>query len=108
MRCGGDLIVPVEGVSFDLNSREVIGLVGDAGSGKSTTALALLGMARPPGKILGGEVYFEGRDLLKLPDAEMRAIRGRDIGIIVQKPACCVEPNVAGGAANRFCLPSPQ
>ena len=93
----GDLIVPVEGVSFDLNSREVIGLVGDAGSGKSTTALALLGMARPPGKILGGEVYFEGRDLLKLPDAEMRAIRGRDIGIIVQNPRAALNPMLRVG-----------
>lgn len=93
----GDLILPVEGVSFDLNSREVVGLVGDAGSGKSTTALALMGMARPPGKILGGEVLFEGSDLLTLPDAEIRAIRGRDIGIIVQNPRAALNPMLRVG-----------
>lgn len=93
----GDLIVPVEGVSFDLNPREVVGLIGDAGSGKSTTALALMGLARPPGKILGGEVHFDGRDLLTLPDAEVRAIRGRDIGIIVQNPRAALNPMLRVG-----------
>ena len=93
----GDLIVPVDGVSFDLNTREVVGLVGDAGSGKSTTALALMGMARPPGKILGGKVEFDGRDLLTLPDAEIRAIRGRDIGIIVQNPRAALNPMLRVG-----------
>ena len=93
----GDLIVPVDGVSFDLNTREVVGLVGDAGSGKSTTALALMGMARPPGKILGGKVEFDGCDLLTLPDAEIRAIRGRDIGIIVQNPRAALNPMLRVG-----------
>ena len=93
----GDLIVPVAGVSFDLNPHEVVGLVGDAGSGKSTTALALMGLARPPGKILGGSVEFGGRDLLTLPDAEIRAIRGRDIGIIVQNPRAALNPMLRVG-----------
>ena len=88
---------PVAGVSFDINPREVVGLVGDAGSGKSTTALSLLGLARPPGKITGGSITFEGRDLLKLPEDELRAIRGRDIGIIVQNPRAALNPMLRVG-----------
>ncbi|MCX7301269.1 MAG: ABC transporter ATP-binding protein [Rhodobacterales bacterium] len=83
---------PVDGASFTINPREVVGLVGDAGAGKSTAALALLGLARAPGAITGGEVIFEGRDLLKLPEDDMRAIRGRDIGIIVQNPRAALNP----------------
>ena len=88
----GQLVTPVEDVSFDIRPHEVVGLVGDAGSGKSTTALALMGLARPPGRILGGQVVFEERDLLTRSDAEMRAIRGRDIGIIVQNPRAALNP----------------
>lgn len=88
----GRMIKPVDGLSFKVREREVVGLIGDAGSGKSTAALALLGLARAPGKILGGKVEFDGRDLLKLPDAEIRAIRGRDIGIIVQNPRSSLNP----------------
>ncbi|WP_051231467.1 ABC transporter ATP-binding protein [Kaistia adipata] len=88
----GRMVKPVDGLSFKVHEREVVGLIGDAGSGKSTAALALLGLARPPGKILGGRVEFDGRDLLKLPEAEIRAIRGRDIGIIVQNPRSSLNP----------------
>ncbi len=86
------MLQPVRGVSFDIAPREVVGLVGDAGSGKSTTALALLGLVRAPGKILAGTVSFGGSDLLSLPDQEIRAIRGRDIGIIVQNPRAALNP----------------
>ena len=86
------LLQPVKGVSFDIAPREVVGLVGDAGSGKSTTALALLGLVRAPGRIIAGTVRFGGRDLLSLPDAEIRAIRGREIGIIVQNPRAALNP----------------
>ena len=88
---------PVDGVSFTINPREVVGLVGDAGSGKSTTALALLGLARNPGKITGGEVIFDGQDLLKLSEDQARAIRGRDIGIIVQNPRSALNPMLRVG-----------
>lgn len=88
---------PVAGVSFAIRPREVVGLVGDAGSGKSTTALALLGLARAPGQITGGEVIFGGRDLLALSDAELRAVRGRDIGIIVQNPRASLNPMLRVG-----------
>ena len=88
----GGIVTPVEGVSFYLRPREVVGLVGDAGSGKSTTALALMGLARPPGKILGGQVIFDGQDLLGLADADIRKIRGKDIGLIVQNPRAALNP----------------
>jgi oligopeptide/dipeptide ABC transporter ATP-binding protein len=88
---------PVDGVSFAINPREVVGLIGDAGSGKSTTALALLGLARPPGRITGGQILFGGQDLLTLPDDALRAIRGRDIGIIVQNPRASLNPMLRVG-----------
>jgi oligopeptide/dipeptide ABC transporter ATP-binding protein len=88
---------PVDGVSFAINPREVVGLIGDAGSGKSTTALALLGLARPPGRITKGQIHFEGHDLLTLPDEQLRAIRGRDIGIIVQNPRASLNPMLRVG-----------
>ena len=88
---------PVAGVSFDINPHEIVGLVGDAGSGKSTTALSLLGLARPPGRITGGRVVFGGRDLLRLPEDDLRAVRGRDIGIIVQNPRAALNPMLRVG-----------
>ena len=88
----GRMVRPVNGVSFTIREREIVGLVGDAGSGKSTTALALLGLARPPGRILGGRVEFGGKNLLELPDEAIRAIRGKEIGIIVQNPRAALNP----------------
>lgn len=93
----GGSVRPVAGVDFEIRGREVVGLVGDAGSGKSTVALALLGLARPPGRITAGEVMFEGRDLLKLAEHELRAIRGRDIGVIVQNPRAALNPMLRVG-----------
>ncbi|WP_421928610.1 dipeptide ABC transporter ATP-binding protein [Neoaquamicrobium sediminum] len=93
----GGMFRPVDGASFAIREREVVGLVGDAGSGKSTAALALLGLCRPPGRILSGRVAFEGRDLLQLSDDELRAVRGRDIGIIVQNPRSALNPMLRVG-----------
>lgn len=89
---GRDWHRPVDGLSLRIHEREVVGLVGDAGSGKSTAALALLGLARAPGQILGGSVRFDGRELLGMPDAELRRIRGREIGLIVQNPRSALNP----------------
>ena len=83
---------PVDGLSMTIREREIVGLIGDAGSGKSTVALALLGLARAPGRILSGSVFFQGQDLLALDDAAIRRIRGRDIGIIVQSPRKALNP----------------
>lgn len=88
---------PVRGLDIAIRESEIVGLVGDAGSGKSTAALSLLGLVRPPGKILSGEVMFDGKNLLKLADDEIRAIRGRDIGIIVQSPRSALNPMLKVG-----------
>ncbi len=93
----GGAVTPIDGLSLSIRRREVVGLVGDAGSGKSTAALALLGLVRPPGEITSGEVIFEGRDLLKLPPEELRAVRGRDIGVIAQNPRAALNPMLRVG-----------
>ncbi len=71
-------------VTFELKPGERLGLVGESGSGKSTTALAILRMIKPPGRISGGEVWLDGTDLVKLSDEEMRQMRGNQISMIPQ------------------------
>jgi oligopeptide/dipeptide ABC transporter ATP-binding protein len=83
----------VEDVSFDLAEGEVLGIVGESGSGKSVTALSLLRLIPdPPGKIAGGEVLFEGRNLLTLSERRMREIRGAAISMIFQEPMTSLNP----------------
>jgi peptide/nickel transport system ATP-binding protein len=74
----------VNGVSFTLGRGETFGLVGESGSGKSTIALALLRLIKPPGRIEGGEVVLDGRDLLTLPEEEMRRVRLGEIAMVAQ------------------------
>ena len=76
----------VSDVSFDLRRGEAFALVGESGCGKSTTARAILRLIRSPGRITGGQVRFEGRDLLELSSKEMSQVRGREIGMIFQNP----------------------
>jgi oligopeptide/dipeptide ABC transporter ATP-binding protein len=71
-------------VSFSIKRGETLGLVGESGSGKSMTALAMLGLVPPPGKITGGSIWFDGRDLAAISEAEMNRVRGSDISIIFQ------------------------
>jgi peptide/nickel transport system ATP-binding protein/oligopeptide transport system ATP-binding protein len=83
----------VEDVSFDLAQGEVLGIVGESGSGKSVTALSILRLIpSPPGRIAGGEVLFEGRNLLTLPERRMREIRGAAISMIFQEPMTSLNP----------------
>lgn len=82
----------VRGASFAIAPGEIVGLTGDSGSGKSTLGLALLGLVRQPGRIQGGQVIVEGVNLLALPEAERRARRGRQIGLIVQNPRGSLSP----------------
>jgi phosphonate C-P lyase system protein PhnK len=81
----------VEDVSFDLAPGEILGVVGESGSGKSVTALSILRLIPAPGRITG-EIAFAGADLMRLPEAEMRAIRGRDIAMIFQEPMTSLNP----------------
>ncbi|MBI5117164.1 ABC transporter ATP-binding protein [Candidatus Poribacteria bacterium] len=83
----------VDGISFSIGQGRTLGLVGESGCGKSVTALSILRLIpSPPGRIVGGEIVFEGRDLLKLPESQMRSVRGNDIGMIFQEPMTSLNP----------------
>jgi len=82
----------VDGVSFEVEPGETIGLVGESGCGKSVTSLAILGLLPRRGVRVSGSVRFGGRELLKLSDAELREIRGRDIAMVFQDPMTSLNP----------------
>ena len=82
----------VNGVSFSLRQGETLGLVGESGSGKSMTALSILRLVPPPGRIVGGEIKFDGEDLLHKSEGEMRQIRGKRISMILQDPMTSLNP----------------
>lgn len=83
----------VDGVSYDLKEGETLGLVGESGCGKSVSALSILRLiANPPGKIVGGEIFFEGKDVLKISEEEIRNIRGNHIAMIFQEPMTSLNP----------------
>ncbi|WP_374447085.1 ABC transporter ATP-binding protein [Stella sp.] len=85
--------VAVDGVGFHVGAGETFGIVGESGSGKSLTALALLRLVpSPPGRIAGGRVRFEGKDLVQASEAEMEHIRGARIGMIFQEPMSALNP----------------
>jgi oligopeptide/dipeptide ABC transporter ATP-binding protein len=86
------LVRAVDGVSFYLDRGELLGLVGESGCGKSMTALSVMRLIAPPGKIVGGEILFDGKDLLKFSDSEMRQMRGDDIAMIFQDPMTSLNP----------------
>ena len=87
------IVKAVDGVSFDLHKGETIGIVGESGSGKSVTNLSVINMIpSPPGKIAGGEILFMGRDLLKMPQKEIRSIRGNKISMVFQDPMTSLNP----------------
>jgi oligopeptide/dipeptide ABC transporter ATP-binding protein len=82
----------VDDVSFALGEGETLGIVGESGSGKTTLALSLLRLLPPAARIVGGEIRFEGEDLLKKPAVEMRRIRGKRIAMILQDPMASLNP----------------
>ncbi len=86
-------VYAVNGVSFDLDEGETLGLVGESGCGKSVTNLAIMRLLpKPAGRVEGGQVYFEGQDLLALSEPEMRDLRGREIAMIFQDPMTSLNP----------------
>jgi oligopeptide/dipeptide ABC transporter ATP-binding protein len=92
-RTGAGLVRAVDGVSYTVDQGETVAVVGESGSGKSVGALSILRLIPdPPGRVVAGEVLFDGRDLLALSEAEMRLIRGRDIGMVFQEPMTSLNP----------------
>ncbi len=87
------VVKAVNGISYDLNEGETIGIVGESGCGKSVSVLSMMRLIpTPPGKITGGEVLFEGRDLLKMDGEEIRHVRGNRIAMIFQDPMTSLNP----------------
>ncbi len=83
----------VEGISYTVGRGEMVAIVGESGCGKSVSALSIMRLlAKPAGRVVGGRILFEGRDLLELSEEEMREVRGRDISMIFQEPMTSLNP----------------
>lgn len=86
------VVKAVDGVDFFVKQGEVLGLVGESGCGKSVTSLSIMRLVGVPGKVIEGEVFFGGTDLLKLPEAEMVKVRGNRVSMIFQQPQSSLNP----------------
>ncbi len=95
---GDGVVHAVDNVSFNVRRGEAVALVGESGCGKSVTALSILRLVAPPGKITGGEVRFKGKDLASLSEREMRDVRGDDIAMVFQEPMTSLNPVFKIGA----------
>jgi ABC-type dipeptide/oligopeptide/nickel transport system ATPase component len=93
----GELRV-IDGVSLTIEEGEVLGLVGETGSGKSVTAYSIMGLLKRPGKVVGGEVVWDGRDLLKIPARQLeQQVRGRQMSMIFQSTREALNPVIKVG-----------
>ena len=96
-------ITAVNDVSFEVAAGETVAIVGESGSGKSVTALSILRLIPdPPGHIESGEILFDGQDLLKMSDDEMRTVRGNRIAMIFQEPMSSLNPSLTVSGAPRI------
>jgi peptide/nickel transport system ATP-binding protein len=87
----------VSDVSFDLHEREVLGIIGESGSGKTVLSRALVNWIKPPLRISAGSVLYRGRDLLQLPPREMQRLHGREIGYVGANPGVALDPTLPVG-----------
>ena len=94
----GRPVLAVDNVSFAIRKGETLGLVGESGSGKSVTAFSIIRLLQHPGRIASGRVLFQGRDLLSLPEHEMRKVRGAGIGLVFQEPMAALNPVMRVGS----------
>ena len=90
-------VAAVDGVELSVARGKTLGIVGESGCGKSVLSLSVMRLVPPPGRVAAGRIVFDGRDLLTLPPAEMRAIRGRRIGMIFQEPMTSLNPVYTAG-----------
>ena len=88
----GGSVPAVDDISFEIRQSETLGLVGESGSGKSVTALSIVRLVQPPGRIARGSIRFQGRDLLTLSEREMQSVRGAGIALIFQEPMTALNP----------------
>jgi oligopeptide/dipeptide ABC transporter ATP-binding protein len=92
-RTGAGVVHAVDGISYTVDPGETVAIVGESGSGKSVSALSILRLIPdPPGRVTGGEVMFDGRDLMGLSEEQMRRVRGGDIGMVFQEPMTSLNP----------------
>jgi oligopeptide/dipeptide ABC transporter ATP-binding protein len=91
-------VVAVNDVSFEIRKGETLGLVGESGSGKSVTAFSIIRLVQEPGRVVGGSVAFQGRDLATLSEEDMRRVRGAGIGFVFQEPMAALNPVMRVGA----------
>ena len=91
------MVRALDGVDMEIRRGEAMGLVGETGCGKSVLALSILGLVPPPGRIVGGEVWFKGRNLVGLAEEELRKIRGKEIGMVFQDPTTYMNPVMTVG-----------
>jgi len=89
---GGRALPAVNDLSIAVHEGETLGLVGESGSGKSLTALSILRLVQPPGRIAAGQVWFRGRDLMSLAEREMQKVRGAEIALVLQEPGSALNP----------------
>ena len=85
-------VAAADDISFEIRAGETLGLVGESGSGKSVTALSIIRLVQPPGRIARGRIRFKGRDLLTLSEREMQSVRGAEIALIFQEPMTALNP----------------
>ena len=91
------LLAAADGIDFDIAPGEALGVVGESGSGKSVTFLSVLGLVRPPGRIEAGEIRFDGRDLRRMPQAELRKMRGAMMALAMQDALSALNPALTIG-----------